>query len=69
MGTKRYKGYSLVNVGLSWYVTRAEDSKAQHVGLSLAEAKRTIDAGLSKYGWHAFVVRDGRTIARASEGR
>lgn len=42
----RYKGYELVNVGLSWYVG-PHDPRAgvfgRHVGSSLAAAKREIN--------------------------
>ena len=51
---RRYKGYDLVNVGLSWYIGphdplghRGEVSHGTHIGTSFAAAKREIDARLS----------------------
>ena len=48
---RRYKGYDLVNVGLSWYIGphdplghRGEVTHGTHIGTSFAAAKREIDA-------------------------
>lgn len=44
MAKRTYKGVELTNVGISWYV--AVDGRDRHAGMSLAEAKRWVDAHL-----------------------
>lgn len=52
MRTIRYKGHDLVNVGLSWYIGPHDPlghngprTYGRHIGTSLAEVKRAINAG------------------------
>jgi hypothetical protein len=48
MTTRRYKGYELRNVGISWYVYGIlGDFSGRWIAKSFAEAKRWVDANLA----------------------
>jgi len=54
MKVRFYGGYWLERVGVSWYAIRQGDRRRRHIGVSLAEAKRTIDAGIPALGWFSL---------------